>query len=73
MSGSKWLIGNGASTDFRFHPWLTDLPLIDQANSFPSYFPKIIDVLDANGNCFFNEIEAFLPNAVVYDIRYSIL
>lgn len=28
-------------------------------------------MLDAHGNCFFNDIEAFLPHRVVYDIRNS--
>lgn len=28
-------------------------------------------MLDAHGNCFFNDIEAFLPHGVVYDIRNS--
>lgn len=29
LKGSKWWIGNGASTDFWFHPWLSDILLIE--------------------------------------------
>lgn len=68
MLNCKYLIGYGHNTLFWLDHWFLDGPLIEHAIEWPTSFPLISEVLDAEGNWNLSNVFEFLPEEIIQSI-----